>query len=77
MTPGETIVANWTSRPAEYNDTFMRETYARLLAESKHMPPELKAVAYDPCDEHVATAPLSMGRRKRVDPRRQSSTAKV
>ena len=67
-----TIVTNWTSRPTEHNDAFMRESFDRLLIESEGLSPEMKGIAYNACDELEVTAPLSNGRRKRLDPRRKA-----
>ena len=70
--PEELIVTNWVSRRAAYNDTFLRKSFARLLAESAKMPLESKALAYDACDGKELTAALGNGRRKRLDARRNA-----
>eukprot|EP00310_Coccolithus_braarudii_P019417 CAMPEP_0183351038 /NCGR_PEP_ID=MMETSP0164_2-20130417/23324_1 /TAXON_ID=221442 /ORGANISM="Coccolithus pelagicus ssp braarudi, Strain PLY182g" /LENGTH=406 /DNA_ID=CAMNT_0025523129 /DNA_START=110 /DNA_END=1330 /DNA_ORIENTATION=- len=72
----DNVTSNWALRPAEYNDSFLRGSFSRLLKESEMLPVEQRLVAYDACDEHEVKAGLGMFR-KRLDARRNTKPKKA
>ena len=67
----------WALRPTALNDRLLRDAFSALLSASKDCPPEERLIMYDANDLPAElSAPLAIGVRKRLDPRRNTKPKK-
>ena len=69
-------VSDWSLRSPAANDALLRESFLRVLAESRDSPPEQKLVMYDACDAGAVEQALGPFLRKRLDARRNTKPKK-
>jgi len=73
--PESSVIHNWALRHVQTNDSLLRTSFLRVLAESECAPPHEKLVMYDACDDSEVAAPLG-NFRKRLDARRNTKPKK-
>ena len=67
----------WALRPTALNDRLLRDAFSAVLSASKDCPPEERLIMYDANDLPAElSAPLAIGVRKRLDPRRNTKPKK-
>lgn len=69
------VVTNWSARPSQQNDAFLRSSFLKLVEQSARLPPEQRLIMYDACDESEVREALGM-LRKRLDARRNTKPKK-